>query len=52
VPDETSPLAVVQTMYQLLGSGDAVGARAMWADDAIWHLTGSHPLAKDYDPDG
>jgi ketosteroid isomerase-like protein len=38
-------------MYQRPGSGDVAGARAMWADDAKWHLTGGHPLANDYDPD-
>jgi ketosteroid isomerase-like protein len=48
---EGSAVAVVQAMYQRLGSGDPAGARSMWADDAVWHLTGSHPLAKDYDPD-
>jgi ketosteroid isomerase-like protein len=38
-------------MYQRLGTGDVAGARGMWADDAVWHLTGSHDLSGDYSPD-
>jgi ketosteroid isomerase-like protein len=45
-------IQIVQSMYERLSNGDVAGARAMWADDAVWHLTGSHEFAGDYDPDG
>lgn len=48
---EESRVELVQRMYQRLAGGDVAGARAMWNDDAVWHLTGDHDLAKDYDPD-
>ena len=38
-------------MYQRLRSGDVAGARAMWSDDAVWHLTGTHDFAGEYTPD-
>jgi ketosteroid isomerase-like protein len=46
-----SRVEFVQAMYQQLTGGDVAGARSMWSDDAVWHLTGDHDLAKDYDPD-
>jgi ketosteroid isomerase-like protein len=48
---ESSRAEFVQSMYVRLVSGDVAGARAMWADDAVWHLTGSHDLSGDYSPD-
>jgi len=52
VVSESSRVEFVQSMYQRLVSGDVAGARGMCADDAVWHLTGSHDLAGDYAPDG
>jgi hypothetical protein len=46
-----SRVAVVQEMYQRLGAGDLAGARAMWTEDGVWHVTGDHEIAGDYDPD-
>jgi ketosteroid isomerase-like protein len=46
-----SRVEFVQAMYQRLTGGDVAGARSMWSEDAVWHLTGDHDLAKDYDPD-
>lgn len=31
-----------------MGRGDVVEARACWDEQAVWHLTGSHELARDY----
>jgi ketosteroid isomerase-like protein len=46
-----TPLDVVTGFLQAMGSGDIAAARAAWADDAIWHVTGSHDVAGDYSPD-
>jgi hypothetical protein len=47
-----SPARVVEGFMAAMGSGDLVGVRARWADDAVWHLTGSHELAGDHSADG
>jgi len=47
--EASPPTAAVQEMYRRLRTGDVDGARSMWADGAVWHLTGSHRFAKDYD---
>jgi ketosteroid isomerase-like protein len=40
------------TVRQLFASfGDRGAARALWHDDAVWHLTGRHADAGDLDPD-
>lgn len=31
-----------------MAAGDIVEARSKWDEQAIWHLTGSHELARDY----
>jgi predicted SnoaL-like aldol condensation-catalyzing enzyme len=49
--DGAARVELVQSMYQRLGSGDVAGARTMWADDAVWHLTGTHDRARDYSPE-
>ena len=48
---DESRVELVQAMYQRLTRGDIVGARSMWSDEAVWHVTGDHEFAKDYDPD-
>ena len=44
-----SPIEVVQSMWAKLAAGDAAGFRASWAEGAVWHLTGTHSRAGDYD---
>ena len=48
---ESPRVEFVVSMYERLTRGDVAGARAMWADDAVWHLNGSHDLAGDYSPE-
>lgn len=31
-----------------MAAGDVVEARSKWDEQAIWHLTGSHEMARDY----
>jgi hypothetical protein len=45
-----TPERVVGQMFQALQTGDFESAGELWADDAVWHLTGSHPDAGDYPP--
>jgi hypothetical protein len=49
--ESDSPAQVVEGFMAAMGSGDPIGARARWTDDAVWHLTGSHDLAGDYSAD-
>ncbi len=46
-----SPVEVVQSMWASLTRGDVAGFRARWTEDAVWHLTGTHARARDYDID-
>ena len=46
-----SPQEVVHAMYEKLGDGALEEARALWSDSGVWHVTGSHPLAGDYNTD-
>ena len=43
-----SPVEVVQGFWGLVADGDIDAAKAVWADGAIWHLTGSSRRARDY----
>jgi ketosteroid isomerase-like protein len=47
----SSPIEVVRTFYRALLDADGAAARACWRDDAVWHVTGSSELSKDYLPD-
>ena len=38
-------------MRSLRTQGDVAGFRAAWAEGAVWHLTGTHSRARDYDID-
>jgi ketosteroid isomerase-like protein len=44
-------MEVMRTFYRALLDGDGAAARACWRDDAVWHVTGSSELSKDYLPD-
>lgn len=43
-----APLEVVQQFFGCLGARDPLAGRALWSDDAIWHLSGRHSRARDY----
>ena len=43
---------VVQAYFSARQADGYEAARAYWADDAVWHITGSHQGAGDYSPDG
>lgn len=43
-----SPHEVVQGFFAAMEAGDVVEARSAWDQQAVWHLTGSHELARDY----
>jgi ketosteroid isomerase-like protein len=45
------PAEVVEAFYAALGEGDVAAARSCWADRAVWHVTGTSDLSRDYDPD-
>ena len=47
-----SRVAVVQEMYQRLGAGDLAGARAMWTEDGVWHVTGGTGAYSNLQGDG
>jgi hypothetical protein len=47
----TRPQDVVVGMYQKVRAGAMKDARALWADSAVWHLTGTSALAGDYTAD-
>ncbi len=42
---------LVVDFFGRMRAGDRVGARALWAPDAVWHITGSHHLTGDYQID-
>ena len=46
-----TPQEVVHAMYQKMHSGALEEARALWSDNGVWHVAGSHPLAGDYNAD-
>ena len=43
-----SPIDTVSNLFSAFGSSDLATARALWAEDGIWHLTGKHQRARDY----
>jgi hypothetical protein len=45
---ESNPVEVVQSFFSLLGAGEVAAAKRVWAEGAIWHLTGSGRRARDY----
>lgn len=45
---KASPRQVVQAFFEAMEAGDVIEARAAWDQQAVWHLTGSHGLARDY----
>lgn len=47
----TEAEAVVGGFLAAVGERDLERARTFWADDAIWHITGTNELAGEYDPD-
>ena len=47
-----APLEVVRQFFGCLGARDPLAGRGLWSDDAVWHLSGRHPLARDYPVDG
>ena len=45
---QVSPREVVQAFFSAMEAGEVLEARAAWDQQAVWHLTGSHELARDY----
>jgi ketosteroid isomerase-like protein len=48
VNQNASPSTVVRSFFEAMAAGDAVEAVSKWDEQAIWHSTGSHELARDY----
>ena len=48
VGKQATPSQVVQGFFDAMATGDPVEAKSKWDEQAIWHLTGSHELARDY----
>lgn len=46
-----SPGEVVQAFFGAMACRDLAAARDVWSDGAVWHTTGDHDLARDYDRD-
>lgn len=54
MPEEGSstPLDVIRSFFGARAAGDRAAARKCWLDTAVFHTTGSHRWAADYDADG
>ena len=52
VNEKASPSQVVKAFFDAMATGDVIEARACWDEQAVWHLTGSHELARDYSRTG
>lgn len=43
-------LAIINAYFTALADRDFGRAREAWSERGVWHVTGSHDLAGDYDP--
>jgi ketosteroid isomerase-like protein len=46
-----SPSQIVKAFFEAMAGSDPLDAKSKWAVNAVWHLTGSHELARDYTRD-